>query len=176
MNTYNAERYLEEVLRSLRGFDEIVVVDMHSTDCTREIAAAHGARIVDFERCGICEPARNAAIQAATSPWVLIVDADEVVPERLREYLYEVAARADAPTALRIPRRNSFMGRELHSLYRLRHPLRSPRCNRLAAGDTCSTGGFRRCRVDTGFASRPGVYPSGGEYDKFADGEGVAIC
>lgn len=117
MNTYNAERYLEDVLRSLRGFDEIVVVDMHSTDRTREIAAAHGARIVDFERCGICEPARNAAIQAATSPWVLIVDADEVVPGRLRDYLYEVAARADAPAALRIPRRNNFMGRELHSLY-----------------------------------------------------------
>lgn len=116
MNTYNAERYLPEVLESLKEFDEIILVDMHSTDRTREIATRYGARIIDFERCGICEPARNAAIQAASNPWVLVVDADELVPEGLRRYLYEVAARPDAPAALRIPRINSFMGHEMRCL------------------------------------------------------------
>lgn len=117
LNTYNAAEHLDAVLTSLRGFDEIVVVDMHSDDDTRSIARSHGARIVDHERCGICEPARNAAIRAASNPWVLIVDADEVVTDELRDYLYEVAARADAPAALRIPRINRFMGHEMHCLY-----------------------------------------------------------
>lgn len=116
MNTYNAERYLPEVLDSLAGFDEIVLVDMHSTDRTREIALRYGARIVDFERCGICEPARNAAIQAASNPWVLIVDADELIPGPLRDYLYRVAGGENPPAALRIPRINSFMGREMRCL------------------------------------------------------------
>lgn len=117
MNTYNAEEHLEKVLESVKGFDEVILVDMMSTDSTREIAARHGARVIDFERCGICEPARNAAIQAASNPWVLIVDADEVVPEELRKYLYSVARSSDAPAALRIPRRNWFMGKEMHCLY-----------------------------------------------------------
>lgn len=117
LNTYNAAEYLDEVLLALAGFDEIVVVDMQSDDATKEIANRHGARIVEHEPCGICEPARNAAIQAATSDWVLIVDADEIVPEALRDYLYETAASSDAPDALKIPRRNSFMGREMKCLY-----------------------------------------------------------
>lgn len=117
LNTYNAAEHLDAVLTSLHGFDEIVVVDMHSDDDTRSIARAHGARIVDHERCGICEPARNAAIRAASNPWVLIVDGDEVVTDELREYLYQVASGPDAPAALRIPRINSFMGREMHCLY-----------------------------------------------------------
>lgn len=117
LNTYNAAEHLDAVLQSLHGFDEIVLVDMHSDDDTRAIALRHGARIVDHPRCGICEPARNAAIQAASNPWVLIVDADEIVSEALRDYLYRVAADEDAPAALRIPRINSFMGRQMHCLY-----------------------------------------------------------
>lgn len=117
MNTFNAAEHLEKVLRSVSKFDEIVLVDMMSTDATREIAKKYGARIVDFERCGICEPARNAAIQAASNPWVLIVDADEVVPEKLRLYLYDLIKSGDAPEGLRIPRRNWFMKKEMHSLY-----------------------------------------------------------
>lgn len=117
MNTYNAEAFLPRVMESVKGFDEIVVVDMHSTDRTRDIARGYGARIVDHERCGICEPARNAAIQAATNPWVLIVDADEEVPSSLRDYLYETVSHSDAPDAIKIPRVNSFMGREMRCLY-----------------------------------------------------------
>lgn len=117
LNTYNAAEHLDKVLTALQGFDEIVVVDMMSTDGTREIAARHNARIIDFEPCGICEPARNAAIKGAANPWVLIVDADEIVPDALREYLYSVTESDDAPAALRIPRINSFMGKEMHCLY-----------------------------------------------------------
>ena len=117
LNTFNAEEHLDLVLESLKGFDEIILVDMHSTDATRAIATRHGARIIDFERCNICEPARNAAIQAASHPWVLIVDADEVVPEALRNHLYQVAASANPPAALNIPRINFFMNREMRSLY-----------------------------------------------------------
>lgn len=38
INTYNAEKYLEEVLESVKQFDKIILCDMHSTDRTIDIA------------------------------------------------------------------------------------------------------------------------------------------
>lgn len=119
INTYNAERHLERVLESVSGFDEIVVCDMESTDSTLDIARRHGCRIVTFPKAGhvSAEPARTFAIQSATQPWVLVVDADELVPTALRDYLYEQAARPDAPAGIWIPRKNYFMGRMMHCHY-----------------------------------------------------------
>ena len=48
LNTYNASQYLDRVLDSLSGFDEILVCDMESTDDTVEIARRHGCRVVTF--------------------------------------------------------------------------------------------------------------------------------
>ena len=88
INTYNAEQHLEEVLQSVTGFDEVVVCDMESTDHTLDIARRYGCHIVTFPKANhkSAEPARTFAIQSATSPWVLVVDADELVTRELREY------------------------------------------------------------------------------------------
>ncbi len=117
LNTFNAEKHLEKVLEAVKDFDEIIVCDMHSEDATRDIARKYGAVIVDHERCHICEPARNHAIQSATHPWVLIIDADEVVPKDLKDYLYARIQEKEAPAALRIPRKNFFMRRFMRCLY-----------------------------------------------------------
>ena len=118
INTYNAERHLRAVLDSVKGFDEVVVCDMESTDSTVEIAESYGCKVVTFPKgnISICEPARNFAIQSATHEWVLVVDADEVVTEELRTYLYERIGRGDCPEGLRVLRRNMFLGRFMHSM------------------------------------------------------------
>ncbi|MCF0194706.1 MAG: glycosyltransferase family 2 protein [Bacteroidaceae bacterium] len=119
VNTYNASQHLQRVIDSVRAFDEVLVCDMESTDDTLDIARRNGCRIVTFPKDGwtIVEPARQFAIEAAENPWVLVVDADELVSEELRAYLYEVAERADAPSCLWIPRKNYFMGRFMHCTY-----------------------------------------------------------
>ena len=119
INTYNAERHLEAVLRSVKAFDEVVICDMESTDGTLDIARRYGCRIVTFPKgdCVSAEPARTFAIQSATHPWVLVVDADELVPDALREYLYAQVQRADAPAGIWIPRKNYFMNRLMHCHY-----------------------------------------------------------
>lgn len=119
VNTYNAEKHLDRVLLALEGFDEILVCDMESTDSTREIAASHGARIVTFpkENHHSAEPARTFAIQSASNPWVLVVDADEVVTHELRDYLYEMIKDPDCPAGLYIPRKNYMGGIFLRSSY-----------------------------------------------------------
>ena len=75
INTYNEENSLGEILEYLKGFDEIVVCDMESTDGTVRIAKEFGCRVVTFPKgdYNIAEPARNFAIQSATYPWVLVI-------------------------------------------------------------------------------------------------------
>lgn len=123
MNTYNAEEHLDRVLESLKGFDEIVVCDMESTDRTREIAKSRGAKVVTFPKGEhkICEPARDFAIHAASNDWVLVVDADELVPDSLRTYLYK-RIKDGFSGSLAVPRRNMMIGRHVHDTpdYQLR--------------------------------------------------------
>jgi len=128
MNTYNASQYIEEVLDSAAGFDEILVCDMQSTDGTPDIARRRGCRVVTFEKgdISICEPARDFAIHSAAHRWVLVVDADEIVTPQLRGYLYARIRRGDCPQGLFVPRRNKFIGRYIHSSpdYQLRFLMR----------------------------------------------------
>jgi glycosyltransferase involved in cell wall biosynthesis len=110
VNTLNAERWLDYALRSVRTWtDEIVVVDMHSTDRTREIAEAHGARVLLHEPVGYVEPARKFAIDQSTGDWILVLDADELVPEPLSRQLRAIAASGTAD-AVSIPRLNYILG------------------------------------------------------------------
>jgi hypothetical protein len=77
---------LDECLASVRGaFDELVVVDHRSKDGSADVARAHGARVI-VSNAPSHELARNEYLDAATMPWVLVVDADERLasPAQLR--------------------------------------------------------------------------------------------
>lgn len=119
INTYNAAQHLDEVLEAVKDFDEVVVCDMDSQDDTLAIAQRYGCKIVHFPRkdFSICEPARQTAIDAATSKWILVVDADEVVSPELHDYLYRLIREQGAPQGLYIPRKSYFMGKFMHCFY-----------------------------------------------------------
>jgi glycosyltransferase involved in cell wall biosynthesis len=77
----------------------VVVLDSHSTDATAEIARSHGAEVVQFDYRGGYPKKRQWALEHAAigTPWVLLLDADEVVPDALWQ---EIAAVVDGPDAL----------------------------------------------------------------------------
>ncbi len=119
VHTYNAEEHLARCLDALQCFDEILVVDMESTDRTVEIATAAGARVVVKERGAhrLAEAYRDFAIHEATYDWVIVVDADEIVPAALARYLYAEIERDPEPRAYLIPIKNYFMGRWMRCYY-----------------------------------------------------------
>lgn len=79
--TRNEESNIPAMLDNLRGVDEIVVADMESEDLTVEFALARGARVLALPNAGFAEPGRMDAIRFAKGSWVLMLDADERLPE-----------------------------------------------------------------------------------------------
>lgn len=111
INTINEEKNLPRALASLENFaDEIVVVDMKSSDATRTIARRAGAKVYEHKRTGYVEPARNFAIGKATGKWILILDADEKLPSTLKDKLKELANKSKADY-YRLPRKNIIFGK-----------------------------------------------------------------
>ena len=77
VNTYNEEENIYDCLNSISWIDEIVVVDMYSTDKTVDIAKKFTKRIFFQPYSGYVEPARNFSLSKANGQWILILDADE---------------------------------------------------------------------------------------------------
>lgn len=87
--TLNAGDRLEATLNALTWCNEIVVVDSGSTDETLEICERYHCQIVhrDFDRYG---NQKRFAVELAQHDWVLSVDSDEVVSERLKNEIQAV--------------------------------------------------------------------------------------
>jgi glycosyltransferase involved in cell wall biosynthesis len=109
----NEERDLPGCLDSLRGVaDEIVLVDSHSTDRTRDIAATFGARVFERDFAGF-GPQKQFALEQATGEWVLNLDADERLSPELAEEIRTVVSRPDGPRGYELPFHVYFLGRRL---------------------------------------------------------------
>jgi len=81
--TYNEADRIDDCVRSVGFCDEVIVVDSHSTDATREQAAARGARVIERDWPGY-RSQKQFAVEAAHHDWVLCLDADERVSDELR--------------------------------------------------------------------------------------------
>ena len=100
-----------ECVRRLAWADEVLVADGGSRDGT--VAEARGAGATVLERTGPTIAAqRNAAIAVARNPWVFALDADEEIPDPLRDELAGVVA-APAHPVYKVRRQNFYLGREL---------------------------------------------------------------
>jgi glycosyltransferase involved in cell wall biosynthesis len=103
--THNEELNLARTLESVKalvrdGQGEIIIVDSGSTDRTLEIAKSFGAKIFIEEWKGYAGQ-KNSAIDKATGDWILSLDADEELDERLQQTLNNTLESLERVDALR---------------------------------------------------------------------------
>ncbi len=116
----NEAANLPRCLASVAWADEIFVVDSQSTDGSQDIAARHGAKVVQFEFNGIWPKKKNWALENLpfAHAWVFILDADEVMPsEAEAEFRAIVSDPQPALAGYWINRRFMFMGKWLRHAY-----------------------------------------------------------
>jgi glycosyltransferase involved in cell wall biosynthesis len=106
----NERDRLPAALATVGWADEVLVVDTGSTDGTQEFARAGGVRVVELPWEGYVA-SRNRALALASHDWVLFVDADERVPDALRDEIKtRLSADGETLAGLKMPRLSTFLG------------------------------------------------------------------
>ena len=79
----NEEKNLALCLEAVKDFDDVVIVDSHSTDGTGEIAQKYNREVIQFDWDGHFPKKRNWALRnyRFKHDWVLFLDADERVTQ-----------------------------------------------------------------------------------------------
>lgn len=111
INTLNEEANIKRAIAYVSWADEILVCDMYSEDKTVEIAKKLGAKVVYHKKVDYVEPARNFAISKANGDWILVLDADEEIPDTLARRLKEIAHKMKQIDVIQIPRKNIIFGK-----------------------------------------------------------------
>jgi glycosyltransferase involved in cell wall biosynthesis len=108
--TFNEEKNIPATLESLSWADEILIVDSHSTDRTREIAASCGARVIERDWPGFAAQ-KQFAVDQATHDWIFSLDADERVSEQLRDSIQALKIKDSLADGFLIARRAFYQGK-----------------------------------------------------------------
>ena len=100
ITTRNEEANIANCIASFDGRRddvEVVVVDNASTDRTKEIAASLGAKVLDKgpERSA----QRNLGWRTAAADWVVVLDADMMLPRETIDEMLEIAGRRPGDVA-----------------------------------------------------------------------------
>jgi glycosyltransferase involved in cell wall biosynthesis len=110
--TFNEEPNIKDACESVMWADEIVVVDSESTDRTREIAEACGARVIVNPWPGFSAQ-KQFAVDQARYDWIFSLDADERVSDDLQRSLKVLKQRPETgmPGGFLVSRRTFYQQR-----------------------------------------------------------------
>ena len=114
--TFKEEENIRRCLDSINDFtDDIIIVDSFSTDATLKICEKYGCRV--FQHAFTNQALQfNWALDSVPweRPWTLRLDADEVLPDKLKQELRELTATCGPEvTGIYLNRRMYFMNRWL---------------------------------------------------------------
>jgi glycosyltransferase involved in cell wall biosynthesis len=111
----NEEVNLPRCLESLRSMQRIIIVDSESIDRTCDIARQFSAELVQFKLHSAYPKKRQWALDnlKITTPWVLMLDADEVVPDGLLTEIQKITNDSKSCDGYLIKKGFHFLGRRL---------------------------------------------------------------
>lgn len=108
--SFNEADKLNNCLKSVADFaDEIIVLDLNSSDDTQKVCQKYKAKIFKYKFVPFVELVRNHSISKANGDWILILDPDEQLSDSLKNKLKEII-KDDKYDAVNIPRKNIFFG------------------------------------------------------------------
>lgn len=111
INVKNDAERLAKAIKSVGELaQEVIVVDMMSTDDSKATADKLGAQVYSHPDTGYVEPARQMALEKASGSWILLLDSDETITPELKAHLQEWVAKPSSD-ALFIPRQNWIFGK-----------------------------------------------------------------
>lgn len=111
--TFNEEKNIEEVILNLDFVDELIIVDSYSTDKTVAIVNKYPHVKFIQNKFENYTSQRNLALQYASHQWILFVDADERVSEKLKNEIIETINNQTEHTAFYFYRKFMFQGKHL---------------------------------------------------------------
>ena len=113
--TKNESARIVACLASVAFADEWIVVDSESGDDTAQRARQAGAQVFSFADWPGFGAQKQRALDRASRPWVLAIDADErVTPELAASIQRAIGAGEDGPVAYELSRVSSFAGHWIH--------------------------------------------------------------
>ncbi len=111
---FNEENKIADAIKSVAWADEIIVVDSESTDRTREICEQLNATVVIKKWEGFSRQ-KQYAIDCAAHDWILSLDADERISDKLATEILQLKSFDETKLAdgYRIPRLSFYMNRPI---------------------------------------------------------------
>lgn len=124
--TYNEVNHINQVIKNIDFVDEIIVIDSFSTDGTFEkLQKLKHVKVIQREFKNFADQ-RNFAISQATKDWILFIDADERITEKLKQEIKTETSAINTPAAYLFKRkyffkhkRIRFCGFQTDTTYRL---------------------------------------------------------
>lgn len=112
--TYNEARNIARCLASLQDVcDEILVLDSFSSDNTEQICQSFGVRFEQNTFEGHIQQ-KNEALQRASHPWVLSLDADEALSPELRSSILALKKQGLRKGGFTFNRLTNYCGKWIH--------------------------------------------------------------
>jgi glycosyltransferase involved in cell wall biosynthesis len=111
----NEAANIERCLIGLEPVDRVFLVDSGSTDGTCEVAESRGVEVVQFDYRGSYPKKRQWAMENldVTTPWTLLIDADEFVPKSLWSEIECELRRPTSHVGYLVTKGFHFLGRRL---------------------------------------------------------------
>jgi glycosyltransferase involved in cell wall biosynthesis len=109
----NEAANITRCVKALAPAERVVLLDSRSTDETASIAQQCGVQVVQFQYHGGYPKKRQWALDTIDlrTPWVLLIDADEVVSSQLWSEMEAAISAPNAPNAFLIRKEFHFLGR-----------------------------------------------------------------
>lgn len=111
--TFNEGKHLEECLKQLKDCDQLIVIDLGSSDHSISIAKKYATQVIHHEWVPIVELVLPSIIDQIENDWIIHADPDEIYPKSLLQSINDTIENDQNYAAIYIPFQYYFLGKPI---------------------------------------------------------------